>query len=133
MVSIGNGLGRNVPVVKEVEKKGYDEQETECRVVQLESKFSSMYVLVIHRAPTGDLKLFLTKLESIINYLYKHRSDFVFCGYININYLTESYHKQCLNSLLTSFNLTSVVNFPRRIQNEPSVATDSVCTDSSRK
>jgi exonuclease III len=113
-----------------------NEQDIECCVVQLESKFSNMYVLAIYsqyRAPTGDFELFLNKLESITNYLYKPKAEFVICGDININYLTESYHVECLKSVLTCFNLMSVVNFPTRIQNYSSTAIHNVFIDSSRK
>jgi hypothetical protein len=92
-----------------------------------------MYVLAIYRATTGDFELFLNKLESIINYLYKPTAESVIFGDINIDYLTESYHKQCLNSLLAFFNLMSIVNFPTRIQNYSSTAIDNVFMDSSRK
>jgi exonuclease III len=74
-----------------------NEQDIECCVVQLESKHSNIYVLAMYKVPTGDFNLFLNKLESIIDYLYKSTAEFVICGDININYLTESYHKQCLN------------------------------------
>jgi hypothetical protein len=77
--------------------------------------------------------LFLNKLESFIDYLYKPTAEFVICGDININYLTESYHKQCLNSLLASFNLMSIVNFPTRIQNYSNTVIVNVFIDSSRK
>jgi exonuclease III len=103
-----------------------NEQDIECCVVQLESKYSNIYVLAIYRAPTDDFDLFLKKLESIIDYLYKPTTEFVICGDININYLTESYHKQCLNSLLASFNLMSIVSFPTRIQNYSNAAIDNV-------
>jgi hypothetical protein len=83
--------------------------------------------------PTGDFELFLNKLESIINYIYEPKAEFVTCDDININYLTESYHKQCLNSLPTYFNLMSKVNFPTRIQNYSSTAIGNVFIDSSRK
>jgi exonuclease III len=92
-----------------------NEQDIECCVVQLESKHSTTYVLAIYRGTKGDFDLFLNKLESILDYLYKPAAEFVICGDININYLTESYHKQCLNSLLASFNLISIVNIPTRI------------------
>jgi hypothetical protein len=90
-------------------------------------------VLAIYRALTGDFELFLNKLESIIDYLYTPTAEFAICGNMNINYLTESYYKQCLNSLLASFNLMSIANFPTRIQNYSSTATDNVFIDSSRK
>jgi len=97
-------------------------------------KFSNTYVLAIYRAPTGDYELFLNKLESILNYLYIPKAEFVICGGdIDINYLTESYHKQCLNSILTSFILMSIVNFPTGIQNYSCTATDNVFIDCSRK
>jgi exonuclease III len=110
-----------------------NEQDIECCVVQLESKFSNISVIAVYRAPSGDFELFLNKLKSIINYLYKPKAEFAICGDINIKYLTESYHKQCLNFLLTSFNLMSIVNFPTRIQNYSSTAIGNVFIDSSRK
>jgi hypothetical protein len=33
-----------------------NEQDIECCVVQLESKFSNIYVLAVYRAPTGDFE-----------------------------------------------------------------------------
>jgi hypothetical protein len=47
------------------------------------------------------------------------------------DYLVENYHKH-LNSILTSFNLMSTVNFTR-IQNYSSTAIDNTFIDSSRK
>jgi exonuclease III len=110
-----------------------NEQDIECCFVPLESKHSNIYVLAVYRAPTSDFDLFLNKLESIIDYLYKPTAEFVICGNININYLTESYHKKCQNSLLESFNLMSIVSFPTRIQNYSNTAIDNVFIDSSRK
>jgi hypothetical protein len=67
-----------------------------------------------------------------MNYLYKPKTEFVICEDINIDYLSESYHMQCPNSLLASFNLTSVVSFPTRIQNSSNSAIDNIFIDSSR-
>lgn len=50
-----------------------------------------------------------------------------------MDYLTEIYYKQCVIFLLTSFSLTTNVNFPTRIQNVASTATNSVSIDSTRK
>jgi hypothetical protein len=81
-----------------------NEQNTESCIVQLEYKFSNVYVLTICRAPTGHFKIFVKKLENI-NYLHKTEAGSVVCGETNTHYLAESYHKQCLNSIQTSFNL----------------------------
>jgi hypothetical protein len=67
-----------------------------------------------------------------MNYLYRPKTEFVICGDINIDYLSESYHTQCLNSLLALFNLTSIVSFPTRIQNSSSSAIDNIFIDCSR-
>jgi hypothetical protein len=75
-----------------------------CHAVK--SKLSNIYVLAIYRAPKGDFEMFLNKLENM-NYLYKTKAEFVIYGDINIDYRAESYHKQCLNPILTSFNLMS--------------------------
>jgi hypothetical protein len=51
---------------------------------------------------------------------------------MNIDYFAESHHKQCLNSVPTSFNLTLiVVNFTTRIQNYSSSAIKNIFIDSS--
>jgi hypothetical protein len=55
-----------------------NEQDIECRVVHLESKHSNIYVLAIYRAPTGDFKLFLNKLESIIDIFINLRQNLSF-------------------------------------------------------
>jgi hypothetical protein len=44
-----------------------------------------------------------------------HTVDIVICGDININYSSNSYHKQ-LDSLLASYVLYSIIKFPTRIQ-----------------
>jgi hypothetical protein len=66
-----------------------NQQDMESCDVQLESKFSIIYVV----APPGDFELFLNKLESISNYLYKPKAEFVICGDINVNYVIKIYHK----------------------------------------
>jgi hypothetical protein len=100
--------------------------------VQLESIFSNIPLLFIYRAPTGNSELLLNKLENI-NHLYEPKSESVICGDINTNYLTESYRKQCLNSLLTSSNLTSIADLPTIIQNYSSIAIGNVFIGSSKK
>jgi hypothetical protein len=76
------------------------EQDIKCCAVQLDTKLSKLCFLAIYRAPTDDFETFLNKLDSIMNYLYKPKTEFVICGDIDIGYLCASYRKQCLNSLL---------------------------------
>jgi hypothetical protein len=48
---------------------------------------------------------------------------------ININYLLDNNNKQHLDAMLHSYNLTSLVHFPTRIQNESSTVVDSIFID----
>jgi hypothetical protein len=76
--------------------------------------------ITIHRAPTGNFALFLSKLDLILKKLY------VIVGDININYLADSFRKSQLEALLLTYNLTSVVNFPIHIQLSSATATDNI-------
>jgi hypothetical protein len=46
---------------------------------------------------------------------------FFLCGDININYLNESGHKNQLNNLLLSYNLTSIIDFPTRVSSATAI------------
>ena len=72
-----------------------------------------MYVVVVYRAPSGNSEHSVDGLDNILNFLYKPRTGFVICGYINTDCLAGSYHK-CLDSPLILFNLMSTLNFPTR-------------------
>ena len=47
----------------------------------------------------------------------------------NIDYLVESERKKQLDDLLLSFNLTSIITFPTRIQNTSATAIDNMFLD----
>ena len=65
--------------------------------------------------PQGNLTIFLKNLELVLQKLFLIKFTFIICGDININYLVDSYKKKQLDSILYSFNLCSIVNFPTRI------------------
>jgi hypothetical protein len=64
--------------------------------------------------------------------LYKPKAEFLTCGDINTDYLVESNRKKQLASLLTTCNLSHIVNFTTRIQNDSSTAIDNTFVDNSR-
>jgi len=51
---------------------------------------------------------------------------FIILGDININYLNESKNKNLPDNLLLSHNLTSIINFPTRVQNTSATAIDNI-------
>jgi hypothetical protein len=88
--------------------------------------------LALYRAPSGNFSEFLNRLESILNILYTQNNEIVICGDINVNYLVDNNRKMCLDSLLLSYNLSSIVNFPRRIKKNSISAIDNIFIDNSK-
>ena len=66
----------------------------------------------MYRSPSGNFDNFLTNLDLVLQKLFLLKLTFIICGDININYLDDSYKKKQLDSILYSFNLCSIVNFP---------------------
>jgi hypothetical protein len=91
----------------------------------------SVYIIAIYRAPTGNFDLFLSKLDILRN-LYTNMHDYIVCGDINIDYLIDSDRKGRSDALLKTYNLTSVVNFPTRIQKNSTTAIDNIFIDTSK-
>jgi hypothetical protein len=55
--------------------------------------------------------------------------EYIICGDINIDYLVDSDRKIQLEALFKTYNLTSVVNFPTRIQQYSATAFDNNFTE----
>jgi len=68
----------------------------------------------------------------ILNLLHRNNTQLIICGDLNINYLVENNKKTLLDSLLASYNLTSTVYFPTRIQNNSATAIDNIFIDTSK-
>jgi len=90
------------------------DQYIEICAIKLHFSFVKFCVMSVYKAPTGNFIHFLSSLDSILNLLYNNFLNFI-CGDFNINYLENSNGKLQLDSLLASYNLQSVVDFPTRI------------------
>jgi hypothetical protein len=53
----------------------------------------------------------------------------IICGYINIDYLSDSEKKRQLDAVLLSYNLFAIVHFPTRSQYQSSTAIDNIFID----
>jgi exonuclease III len=108
------------------------DQDIEVCAVKLQLISSHICVFSIYRAPSGNFTHFLHKLDMILKSLYCSKIEFIICGDINVDYLSDNNRKNQLNSLLISYNLFSTVNFPTRIQNNSCSAIDNIFIDYSR-
>ncbi|PNF23822.1 hypothetical protein B7P43_G15913 [Cryptotermes secundus] len=108
------------------------EKDLEICAVQLGTKSSNLIILGLYRSPSGDFNQFLKGLDAALKYLYNPKSEFLICGDINIDYLSDSNRKKQLNSLLKTYNLVHTVNFATRIQKDSSSAIDNIFVDITR-
>jgi hypothetical protein len=97
------------------------EQDIEICVWKHSFSILNLCVLTLYRVPSGNFRCFLLirVLDSILQLLYTHTLHIIICGDININYLLESEKKNQLDNLQLSYNLTSIIHFPTRVQNTP--------------
>jgi exonuclease III len=105
------------------------DQDIEVCALKPESVFLNICVLVVYRAPGGNFSFFLSRLDSIINSLFKGELKLIMCGDINIDYSTESGKKRQLDAMLQSYNLSAIVCFPTRVQNQSSTTIDNIFID----
>ena len=89
-------------------------------------------IITIYRAPSGCIDTFITKLDTTLKMLFFSTLDIIIRGNININYLIDNAKKRELEALLKTYNLTSIINFPTRIQQKSSTAIDNIFIDVSR-
>jgi hypothetical protein len=88
--------------------------------------------LCIYRSPYGNFDEFAEQLEIILKYLFKPKSEIILCGDFNVNFLVNSSTAHQIISLLQSYNLFHVVDFPTRINKDSSSAIDNIFVDYSR-
>jgi exonuclease III len=91
------------------------EKILETRAVKLYLKSLQLIIFCIYIAPTGDLKQFFTLMENILNHFLKPTVTFLLCGDLNINLLTKSNEAIKLLTLMNTYSLTQVIDFPTRI------------------
>jgi exonuclease III len=72
----------------------------EICAIQLETKTSTLIILSLYRAPSGDFQQFLKGLDATLKYLYNPETEFLICGDINIDCLNENNRKT--NKLITN-------------------------------
>ena len=82
--------------------------------------------ITVYRSPTCNIAYFLNNLEAALNQEYNNTVDIILCGDFNINYLSDNQNKQALNSLLTSYSLCSIIDFPTRIHNNSNTMIDNI-------
>ena len=118
-VSLGGGVC--ILIHKSIEHQPIDlsnfcyEKTLEICAVKLQLESLKLIIFCVYTAPTGNLELFFSLMEKMLNHLLQPKLTFLICGDLNINLLTKSNDASKLLTLMNTFNLTQVVDFPMRI------------------
>jgi exonuclease III len=102
------------------------EKDFESCCLKFQFLTKSYIVVCMYRSPTGNFSYFLEQLELLLNRICKLSCVIILCGDFNINYLHDNPRKDELDSLLASFNLKSVINFPTRISSNSCTLIDNI-------
>jgi len=73
-------------------------------------------IISLYRSPSGNFDLFSQNLDSVLQLLYTPALHITICGDINIDYLVKSDRKNQLDNLLLTYNITTIITFPTRVQ-----------------
>ena len=90
-----------------------EEKNLEMCSIQIESKNNQQIIICVYRAPSGHFPQFLRLLETLLMSLYRPKIEFVICGDINIDYLSDNHMRQQLTHLLGTYNMLRTVNSPQ--------------------
>jgi len=85
--------------------------------------------MAVYRAPTGNSNLFLNSLDDSIKSIYRANLNLILCDDINFDYLTDNDRKRQPDSMLQTYNLTAIINFPTRSQGVSSTTIDNIFID----
>jgi exonuclease III len=103
-----------------------NEKDIEIRAVKLHIISRTIIIITVYRSPIGNIAYFLNNLEAALNQVYNNTVDIILCADFNINYLNGNQNKQALNSLLTSYSLYRITDFPTRIHNNSHTMIDNI-------
>jgi len=62
----------------------------EVFAIELETKSSNLRILALYRAYSENFCQFTVRLDSTLKYLYNQISEFLICGDINVDYLSDN-------------------------------------------
>jgi hypothetical protein len=105
------------------------EKTLEICAVKLHLKSVKLIIFCIYRAPAGNLKQFYDTMDNILNQFLQPNVTYLICSDLNINLFTKSNDALKLITLMNTFNLTQVVDFPTRIINNNGTLIDTIFVD----
>lgn len=78
-------------------------------------KFGSFYIFCCYRSPSGNFKVFIERLELVLNYYGRNHSKLILAGDFNVDLLADSREKSHLITMLLAYGLKQRVRKPTRL------------------
>jgi len=70
-----------------------EENNLEICAIQIASVTNQQIILCVYKSPSGNFHQFLKLFEIMLMSLCRPKTEFVICGDVNIDYLSDSYRK----------------------------------------
>jgi hypothetical protein len=77
------------------------ERDFEVCALKLNLNLTRTCIITIYRTPSGNCNLFINELDLILRKLYNPTLEYIICGDINIDYLTNN-GKKTIRSIVTN-------------------------------
>lgn len=112
----------------------FKEFDVRCDVVEGHSElcvaiFGDYSIICCYRSPSGDVNVFLTSVSNVLTKISNRSKYIIFCGDLNIDYLSDSADKKRLCDVFDSFELKITTVDPTRIFTYRDGHTSSTCID----
>lgn len=102
----------------------------ECAAVEVKLGKSDVIIVSVYRPPTGDIGIFLDKIEQLLVHIFEEQKLIFIAGDFNIELIKENNMKTELISIMNSFMLTQTVFENTRITQNTSSCIDNIFTNS---
>lgn len=103
----------------------------ECSAVECSlGKTSGTLIISVYRPPSGDINIFLNKIEQLLLNVFKENKLVFLSGDFNIELLQDSGIKTEFLSIMNSFNLNITISENTRISDRSASCIDNIFTNS---
>lgn len=103
MILANQSYNKNIKIKQKFQKFNC-EKVYECSALEIRVKSDKVILLCMYRAPSGDFKLFLEKLEASFALISKMKKKFIIGGDFNIDLLLNTDKSRALKHLIKQFD-----------------------------
>ena len=102
----------------------------ECSAIECSFGKTGAVIVNVYRPPSGDIRIFLDKIEFLLNKIFIDNKKIFVVGDFNIELLKDNKTKIELLSIMNSFNINQTIFENTRISNRSASCIDNIFTNS---